>query len=624
MVERLTQEDMNAIAQLAHQRPDDWVRLSMRLRILMGGPAFDPWERRIKALVKAIAVPVAEYIPNAPEVLDELTEDIGVTGLESPGGYSVRFAGIFLDDTQITTAPIVITGEAIDVDSGEVSVGLAWTYRMRWKQTTVDRGKMTDARKIGALALLGFPVNSDNATNIVRYLSAFAAHNMASIPEVQLSTRCGWVGRSFLRGHNCHGGDLALSVDGGLERIAKGFDAKGDYGAWRRMIREYIAQRPSMLLGVYASACAPLLEVLQIPGFVIDWSGTTGRGKSTALQVAASVWGDYTQIVQPWDVSSTVGPQTIAGFVRHLPLLMDDTKRAESRSQVIADMIYAIPDGRERVRGKKDGGLRESKQWRTVLLSTGERKITSFSGDAGARGRSLCLPGTPMGKDTPENALAAEEIKLTAMEHCGHVGAELIEWLRGADWDDLRKRHAEYRAAYVRAAPGSTARRLGSAVAAVQLTAEILADLGLPATEDQQNEAISLAWNAALDSGADSDQPLAALRDLWNWVNSNGARMAQYGVGAGREPSMGWAGVWDLDGGRLVWWAVNPTTVRELLERWGRDPDYCVTEWARRRWLTCNQGLTYPVKFTKTGKQSRMYRFLWDNVSEVLGDEEVR
>ena len=41
-------------------------------------------------------------------------------------------------------------------------------------------------------------------------------------------------------------------------------------------------------------------EVGILNGFVMDWSGATSRGKTSALRVGASIWGDPDRVVGSW------------------------------------------------------------------------------------------------------------------------------------------------------------------------------------------------------------------------------------------------------------------------------------------------------------------------------------
>lgn len=518
----------------------------------------------------------------APAPLDRIARPLGIEGLESPPGYRIGPDGVWRDDLLVTATPAVITCQYADIESREVSVELSWLDMGRWDRVVLPRSTVTDSRKIGALADYGIDVSSGSATDLVAYLRSFALHNRGQIPRSRLSRRCGWIGKTFLRGRHSHGDPIVLEADGGLARIADGIDVSGSVAEWCAMVEEHAAPRPSLLLAIYTSLCAPLLHVVGADGFVADWSGPSGRGKSTALDLACSVWGNPDTYRQGWDAASSVGPQEIAAFLHHLPLVMDDTNKAgRTRQPMIEGMLYAIPGGLERMRGQKAGGIRTLKSWRTVLISSGEQPITTYAGgNAGAKRRAICISGAPMGSVSEENSNKAKIIQDGSRRLYGAAGEAFTSCLCSTPREALRERYGALLAKYNALGVGSTDRSLGAAVSAIELASEISRAF-LRVEERERIAAVGLAWSAAVESGADSDEPVAALRDLWAWVASNPDRMYRGGVQS--APSLGFVGTMALDSaGRWTEFALQPTLTAKLLDDWGRKSEYCVSEWARR------------------------------------------
>jgi len=87
------------------------------------------------------------------------------------------------------------------------------------------------------------------------------------------------------------------------------------------------------MVGVYVAFASVLSPMITgAPLFGVEWAGPTSSGKTTAMQVAASVWGDPDteagKVMQTWD-STRVGIERTAAFLQHLPLFLDDTKHAK-------------------------------------------------------------------------------------------------------------------------------------------------------------------------------------------------------------------------------------------------------------------------------------------------------
>lgn len=568
------------LAKIYKASPDKFGAFQIRVAAIRGmAGMLKDFMRTIRVMAKAIPDPPPPR--SNPTDLDDLTKPLGISGLMSPFGYQINITGVWLDEDRVATEPIIVVGIATDIETEAERLDLAWRWRGKWRTRSIERSAAMDPRRLQKLADYGFPASTENASAVVRYLQSFEAENVALIPHRGTVTRMGWTAaHTFQLGEQSIGDNNVLVAEGGLSDMAQGWQPKGDWAEWRRVISRHLRDRPQVQLGIYAAAVAPLLRVLDVDGFVIDWSGATSRGKTSALRVAASTWGDPDRLVGSWGTASVVGPQESAAFLHSLPLILDDTKQVGHRSDIVARMLYDLPGGRERLRGQAGGGLRKVKTWRTVMLSTGEKAVTDFSEDAGARARSLCIRGAPFGKDCTANRKATEELVATVRANHGHLGIRLIRYLvEEADHGALRQVYADLRDSYAESAGGSVSRRLAASVAAIHLAGQLCHDLGCP-NEDQLDDAMAIAWDAAMQSGENSDRPAAAWHAINSWCVANADRFDGSRRPSKDPPSQGWAGRWDSD--EL---GIFPQVVKELLERWGYDRDYCLNEWARRGWL---------------------------------------
>lgn len=600
----------------------------LRVRGIRGMAAtMDTWVRPIKqgAKEKDLAQANRAQADANTEAasLDALTDDLGLAGLLSPIGYRVDQGGIWEQKERIALEPVVLTGVTRDLETDALRWDLAWRWRGRWWKRSVERDVALDGRRLQRLAEYGLPVHSDNASKMVRYLAVLEATNLPLVQERATTGRLGWLSpRVFQLGEQCLGSDTVLVADGGLKDLAGGWKERGEWKAWHAAIRRHLRRRPLVQLAIYAAAVAPLLRILELDGFVVDWSGATSRGKTSALRVAASVWGDPEKLVGSWGTASVVGPQEAAAFLHSLPLILDDTKRVGDRGgEIVARMLYDLPAGRERLRGQAGGGLRRVKTWRTVLLSTGEKAVTDFSEDAGARARSLCIRGAPFGKDSTENRKSTEALATALRAHHGHLGRKLMDLIIARNYDGLRDRYHVLRDQYAEQADGSVSRRLGAAVAALHLAGELCHELGCPG-KAQLEDTMEVAWDAALQGGMDSDRPAAAWRALWGWITANAERFdGARRTGRTEGPTQGWAGKWDRDSTTGNWTtvAIYPQLARDQLERWGFDRDYCLNEWARRGWLDAAKGRR-TKKVRVGGSQAWLFAFQRKDVAELLAD----
>lgn len=172
-----------------------------------------------------------------------------------------------------------------------------------------------------------------------------------------------------------------------------------------------------MVLSSFASV---ILSDLKVNPFIVDLSGSTSQGKTTALQVARSVWGTK-ELINEWNVTR-VAIERKTGFLNSFPLFMDDTRKADER--ILQSIIYQFSGGRSKGRGSTQGSLREA-TWNNILLSTGEVSLVDYASKAGGvAARVIPLIDEPFeGVDYQYFA----EIYKAIEENYGVVGLEFLK-----------------------------------------------------------------------------------------------------------------------------------------------------------------------------------------------------
>ena len=138
-----------------------------------------------------------------------------------------------------------------------------------------------------------------------------------------------------------------------------------------------------------ASFASVLLEPLNcLPFFVHLWGVDSGTGKTVALMVAASVWGDPAvgSYVKTFD-GTVVGLEKTAAFLNNLPLCLDELQLAKDAKGRTHFDVYKLAQGVGRTRGNRAGGVDPT--WRNCILTTGESPLTGVTSGAGAVNRVI-------------------------------------------------------------------------------------------------------------------------------------------------------------------------------------------------------------------------------------------
>ncbi|MDP9472304.1 MAG: DUF927 domain-containing protein [Chloroflexota bacterium] len=564
---------------------------------------------------EAVGRRVKEALPTAP-VTDMATVPLGYQ--LTPSGVVEEHVSDDGDTRRIAVAstPIVVNGRLVDVNTDEESMRVAWQRDGRWREQTIGRAVVANARDLVGLASIGFPVNSRTSGDLVGYVAAYEAANIRHLPRARVSNQMGWqgsggslgflVGRTLIRPGGDDEGAIDLDqvapenwqedwvafhgADTGDAQIADGFGPAGSVDDWIRAAHAASAY-PRVAVAIYASLATPLLDVLGAPNFVIDWSFATSTGKTTTLRAAGSCWGNPSEqaaasVVGTWD-ATRVYIERASAVLNGLPLILDDTKRARN-PKAVAQTIYDVVSGRGRGRGSPRG-MRRSGTWATILLSTGEAPATSFTEDGGTRARVLTLWGPPFGRADATTAPVVQQIDLGVRHSYGHAGPQLVRYIADHrdQWDRWRDRYRQIQQEYLERAGGNpVAGRLAAYFALLDVTAKLAHHvLDLPWAYEGPVDAL---WDDLVHEASDADRASAALAMVASWAQANQhtfeGRLDVDQHYNDKTPTLGLSGKWD----RAEDWesiAFFSHKIKDLLEKGGFDPEATIRTWRDREWL---------------------------------------
>ena len=552
-----------------------------------------------------------------------------------PPAWSVSTSGVWGPDPQgegeiqVSRVPLLPVGRLLDVDTGDHHIRLKWPgWTGRPYERVVRQSVVVDSRTlVGTLGDRGAGVNSGNGGLMVRFLDAAIVHNADNLPVERVASRCGWVvdgdATGFLLGSQWCGSAVGVSLQvepgGGEEQLLSAVSTAGTWEGWLSSVA-VAADCPDVHLAIYASVASVLVSRLGTArGWVVDWSGETSQGKTTALRAGASVWGAPTdgRMLQSWR-ATPVQIEAAAALFQHLPLILDDSKNAR-RPDDVASIVYQHSQGRGKGRGKpgvgsQSVGMRRTAEWSSVMLSTGEQSAVSFTQDAGSRARCLCLVGPPLRTDAQARALT-----VGVLDNYGHLGRRVIDYLAARDsrwWEQVADRYAARVSEWsgTLADGGAVAQRLGAFLALLEAAKGIAEAVGYP-KPPQGVEPLRRAAKAVRSGAENADRPLEALRAVYGHVAARATHMWGRHVidrdGQAKAPSSGWLGVWPKEDAprRGSGWevAVLPATVDRVLADGGFDPGV-VDRWQERGWLA-KVGKSYRVRTRIDGARVRCVAF---------------
>ena len=522
-------------------------------------------------------------------------------GVKVPYGYLLSSEGVHRlpppdkDDEMpklICGGPIAIVGYSRDKDLGHMACTIAYRrpHDQTWYTHECDRATLMESRKVSGLSAVGVPVTSGQAASLVQYFAASeAALSEGGHPVSVMTSAMGWHGNTFVRGTHSHGDAprLRLPPDSALRSLAESVGVSGEWETWKARVWSECATRPTLRLMIAASIVPAIMRIIECPSFAVDICGGTSQGKTTAMFVAASVWGSH-KFCETWDTTQ-VGVENLCSLNRCMPSLLDDT-RNQVNPAVCAHVVFAIVSGRGRKRGAANGGMRATAEFETVILSTGEGALKDMAQIGGLAARCLPIWGSPMGGKSTANAAVARALKQATRYHHGHIGAAVVDHLIRMTADEraeLRQRYTRYIEWFsIRASGGSdVAQRLAEYAAAIAVAGKLIAKvMGLPLDTVWVTSEI---WAAASESSATADRATAALQDLASHVAVNSGRVyvprkvSSSHVPDPTAPHQGWIAHRVPDGALSV-----PVTIaREFLTRAGYTYGEVIASWRERGWI---------------------------------------
>ena len=416
--------------------------------------------------------------------------------------------------------PIMPISRLINIDTGEVKLTLAFKPPGRdkkWRTTIVDKSTVSTSRNITSLSSQGISVTSNSASALVDYINDMENLNYDIIPEQKSIGRLGYIpGEGF----SPYVEGLVFDGDASFRNLYQSVESKGNQGVWHETAMECRRQSLTARIMLAASFASPILSLVgSLPFFVHLWGVDSGTGKTVALMLAASVWGNPAlgSYVQTFN-GTQVGQERTAAFLNHLPVCLDELQlTTDSRGKTNFD-VYQLAQGVGRSRGKKSGGVELTPTWSCCFLTTGESPLTSISAGAGAVNRVIdieCTAGSAVLTD-------GQRISGNLKRNYGFAGQMFVERL----YQDEKTQEAVreiYQDNFRDLCAGDSTEKQAMAAAAI-ITADFLASQWVFRDDMETAKELVLDVNDIQEFLASKEAVSAGRRAydwLCDWVGSN-------------------------------------------------------------------------------------------------------
>lgn len=227
----------------------------------------------------------------------------------------------------------------------------------------------------------GLEITSDgNRRRLLDYIQA-EAPNVAA----RCVTRTGWHDDTFVLPAATYGAEAAEPVifqTTAPDGVA--LSRSGTLDGWRDEVARPCAGNSRLVLALSASFAGPCLGLIGTEGGGLHLRGGSSAGKSTALLVAASVFGP-SNFARTWRQTDNA-LEGVASLHSDLLLILDEIGQLEPKHA--GACAYLLANGQGKGRARRDGAPRAAASFRVLFLSAGEIGLGDLVAQGGGKVRA--------------------------------------------------------------------------------------------------------------------------------------------------------------------------------------------------------------------------------------------
>jgi putative DNA primase/helicase len=283
---------------------------------------------------------------------------------------------------------------------------------------------------------LGLQISANIRTRslLTQYIQTRKVENFAICTD-----RVGWHGQTFVMPDGVIGDPEETIVFQSDNPIGNIFALKGSSQKWREEVGRLCIGNSRLVFCVATGFAAPMLRLAGIESGGFHLRGTSSSGKTTALKVAASLYGGENYL-QRWRATDS-GLEALAAQHNDCLLILDELAQVDPKTA--AESSYLLANAQGKARAHRTGTSRARQSWQLLFLSAGEVslaehvsesqkkvragqevRMVDIPADAGAgAGAFECLHGFEGG------AAFSYHLSQQSKKFYGSTGRAWLEWL---------------------------------------------------------------------------------------------------------------------------------------------------------------------------------------------------
>jgi len=357
--------------------------------------------------------------------------------------------------------------------------------------------------------------------------------------RVTCTDRVGWHGSVYVLPSSsigtAEGRRFVFQSESGMEDT---FRRCGELADWRSQVAAPCQGNSRLVFALSCAFAGPMLRPAEIESGGFHFRSGSSQGKTSALLLAASVWG-RPSYVQRWRTTDNALEATAVQHSDGL-LILDEIQQLDANKA--GECAYMLANEQEKGRATRGGLSRKRRTWRLLFLSSGEVSLATHMAEAGKRtmaGQEVRMVDIPLDAGCSMGAIEAlhghegpgqmvEVITGAASRAYGSAGRAWLEWActhQAGLGERLAGLVERYRLDMVPEAASEQVRRVGRRFAVVAAAGELAGEAGITGwPEGEAAWAARQCFNAWLAARGhmDNGEDAAMLRQAQAWLEKNG------------------------------------------------------------------------------------------------------
>ena len=216
-----------------------------------------------------------------------------------------------------------------------------------------------------------------------------------------------------------------------LKQAATSVACAGNLEEWKKAFNVYKGMEGSepFQMCILLGFAAPLLALTEYRGVLFNMVGHGGAGKSTALKIMASVWGQPSESRISKD-DTEIASQNMMGYLNCIPVAFDELTKWDPDK--LGKFVLNLTGGRGKMRAGRNGAnMTNNTEWDTIVACSSNTSVYNRLAEArtGYTAEAMRVYEVNVEKGDPAHKPRMTEAAAILLKNYGLAGRRYMEWL---------------------------------------------------------------------------------------------------------------------------------------------------------------------------------------------------